>query len=77
MLPVRRVMYRWKPVLAVVAHAIELRPWLNIWKRWITSMRIAVLIPLATTLLYTDLLARIFLPLCILIFIISDITLLI
>ena len=29
-LPVRRVMYSWKPVLAVMAHAIELRPWLNV-----------------------------------------------
>ena len=26
MLPVARVMYRWQPVFAVVAHAIELRP---------------------------------------------------
>ena len=40
-------------------------------------MCIAVLIPLATALLYTDLLARIFLTLSILIFVVSGITLLI
>lgn len=56
----RVVMYGWQPIVILMAHAVELRAWLDIGERWVAGMGLTSysMIPLMlpTTLLVAVLL---------------------